>query len=460
MASQPLLYRRQATSRTLVILDEVHHAGDAATWGGALRQAFEGAGRRLLLSGTPKRTDGTEVPFVTYDDDGAFVEDYLYDYGQALEDYRVDEQGRRWPVVRPTNFHVMDGKAHWISATEAEVKINLSDASDDTMANALRSALEPSGDWMASTLAQADAELTAKRAVSPDAGGLIVAADQFRARKYAGLLRQITGEAPALAISDEPTASKSIDNFARGRSRWIVAVAMVSEGVDIPRLAVCVYASQTRTEMFFRQVVGRVVRSRGAGDVDRATMFIPGVEPLVRFASEIERTTRLALQAKDDREASEREASLLDDRLESVILGAGEAIQTGTISHGEQFSAEEIARAQAWIAANGFPENTSPIVMASFVRSLMGPTANLPKREVQQVPEVPLAEQKKKVRDTLTKLVGKVAHHIYGSHTEAQSVRYDLRKRGYPPVSECSLEHLQEQVEILADCLTNGVEVA
>lgn len=460
VASQPHLYRRMATPRTLVIFDEVHHAGDAATWGGAMRQAFEGAGRRLLLSGTPKRTDGTEVPFVTYDEDGAFVEDYLYDYGQALEDYRIDADGARWPVVRPTDFNVLDGRAHWISATEAEVKVSLSDASDDTMSNALRSALEPSGDWMLSTLTRADAELTAKRSAMPDAAGLVVAADQFRARKYAAILERITGEPTALAISDEPASTDVIKGFKDGSSRWIVAVAMVSEGVDIPRLAVCVYASQTRTEMFFRQVVGRVVRSRGEGDVPRASMFIPGVEPLVRFASEIERTTKLALQAKEDREASEREAGLLDERIESVILGASESVQTGVISHGEQFTAEEIARAQAWIASNGslFSEETSPVALAAFVRSLGHSAPTVQAQDA--APRASLADQKKQARNDLTKLVGKVAHRVYGGHTRAPEVRYDLRKRGYPPISECSLDQIQEQLQVLAECLSHGEQVA
>lgn len=457
VASQPQLYRRQATGRTLVILDEVHHAGDTATWGGALRQAFNGAGRRLLLSGTPKRTDGTEVPFVSYDDEGAFIADHLYEYGDALEDYRVTEGGDRLPVVRPVDFNVLDGRARWVTATEAEVRISLSDASDDTMSNALRSALEPSGEWMRTTLTRANEELSAKRSVMPDAGGLVVAADQFRARKYAAILESITGERPALAISDEPESSRTIEDFAKSASRWIVAVAMVSEGVDIPRLGVCVYATQIRTEMFFRQVVGRVVRARGSNDIDRAVVFIPGVEPLVRFASEIERIGRVALEAKEAREAAERDSDLLNERLESVILGAGEAVQTGTISHGQQFTADELARAEAMIASHGFPQSTPAIVMAAFVRS-MGTSSPTPTSTAE--PEVPLAERKKQARADLTTMVGKVANRVYGSHTLASQVRYDLRKRGYPPVSECSLEQIQEQMQALADCLATGEQVA
>lgn len=457
VASAPHLYRRQSSRKTLVIFDEVHHAGRDASWGDGMRFAFESADRRLLLSGTPKRTDGTEIPFVTYDEGGAFIEDYLYDYGAALEDYRIDDKGNRSPVVRPVDFNVLDGRTRWITATEAEVSINLKDASDDTMANALRSALEPSGDWMMSALAQADRELSAKRSVMPDAGGLVVAANQFHARKYAATLESITGEKPALAISDEPESSSRIAEFNSGQERWIVAVAMVSEGVDIPRLGVCVYATQTRTELFFRQVVGRVVRSRGSGDIDRATMFIPGVEPLVRFASEIEQTTRQALDAKEAREVAEQEVDLLGERQESVILGAEEAMLSGVISRGEGFTHEELELAKAWIASHGFPENTPPTVLAKFVRSLGGSQAGHP---VSAIPESTLAEQKKQARNDVKELVGKVAYHVYGSHRAAQDVRYDLRTLNYPKIGYCTLDEIHEQRQILADCLTQKKRVA
>ena len=54
------------SARTLVILDEVHHAGDSLSWGDAIREAFESATRRLSLTGTPFRSDTSPIPFVTY----------------------------------------------------------------------------------------------------------------------------------------------------------------------------------------------------------------------------------------------------------------------------------------------------------------------------------------------------------------------------------------------------------
>ncbi|MBD4678438.1 ATP-dependent helicase, partial [Xanthomonas citri pv. citri] len=68
VASNPEVHRiRTLRTRTLVILDEVHHGGDNKSWGDALRVAFEGATRRVCLTGTPFRSDTSPIPFVRYE---------------------------------------------------------------------------------------------------------------------------------------------------------------------------------------------------------------------------------------------------------------------------------------------------------------------------------------------------------------------------------------------------------
>ena len=60
VAAHPALHRGRTEARkTLVILDEVHHAGDGRSWGDAIREAFEPAARRLALSGTPSAPTST-----------------------------------------------------------------------------------------------------------------------------------------------------------------------------------------------------------------------------------------------------------------------------------------------------------------------------------------------------------------------------------------------------------------
>ncbi len=120
----------------------------------------------------------------------------------------------------------------------------------------------------------------------PDAGGLVIATDQESARAYAQVLAQVTGEKPTVVLSDEKAASKKIAAFTESESRWMVAVRMVSEGVDVPRLAVGVYATTTSTPLFFAQAVGRFVRARKRGET--ASIFVPSVPMLLAHASEME----------------------------------------------------------------------------------------------------------------------------------------------------------------------------
>jgi hypothetical protein len=135
-------------------------------------------------------------------------------------------------------------------------------------------------------LEAADRRLTEVRRGMPDAAGLVIASDHESARAYAAHLRRISGERPVVVLSDDPAASKRIGKFADSAARWMVAVRMVSEGVDVPRLAVGVYATSVSTPLFFAQAVGRFVRARKRGET--ASVFVPSVPVLLGFAAELE----------------------------------------------------------------------------------------------------------------------------------------------------------------------------
>ncbi len=282
-------------AKSLVILDEVHHGGDALSWGDAIRDAYGPAKRRLLLSGTPFRSDTAPIPFVEYlpDESGARVSstDYRYGYGRALAD----------GVVRPVLFHMYAGKMRWRTSAGDELEAHLGqDNTKDVTSQAWRTALDPEGEWMPAVLSAADRRLSEIRHHVPDAGGLVIATDQTVARAYAVLLRELTGERPTLVLSDEAAASARIEQFSQNTSRWMVAVRMVSEGVDVPRLAVGVYATSSSTPLFFAQAIGRFVRARRRGEA--ASVFLPNVPILMGLANEMERQRDHALdrQTKDD----------------------------------------------------------------------------------------------------------------------------------------------------------------
>jgi superfamily II DNA or RNA helicase len=282
VAAHPALHRQRTENRrTLVIFDEIHHAGDALSWGDATREAFEPARRRLALTGTPFRSDANPIPFVTYapEPDGSkrSVSDYVYGYGPALTD----------GVVRPVIFLAYSGEMHWRTRAGDEITATLgTPMTKDQVAQAWRTALDPTGEWISRVLEAADRRLTEVRRAMPDAGGLVIAGDHETARAYAALLRRISGSRPVVVLSDDPAASRKISSFAESQDRWMVAVRMVSEGVDVPRLAVGVYATSVSTALFFAQAVGRFVRARQRGET--ASVFLPSVPVLLGFAAELE----------------------------------------------------------------------------------------------------------------------------------------------------------------------------
>ncbi|MET9978352.1 DEAD/DEAH box helicase [Streptomyces microflavus] len=279
---RPMLHRNRCEQRkTLVILDEIHHAGDSKSWGEACQEAFDPATRRLALTGTPFRSDTNPIPFVAYEEGNDGIRrssaDYTYGYGNALAD----------GVVRPVIFLSYSGNMRWRTKAGDEIAARLGEPmTKDAIGQAWRTALAPTGDWIPNVLSAADKRLTEVRKGIPDAGGLVIATDQDSARAYAKILKKVTGETPTVVLSDEKAASKKIDKFGADESRWMVAVRMVSEGVDVPRLAVGVYATTISTPLFFAQAVGRFVRSRRRGET--ASVFVPTIPMLLDFANEME----------------------------------------------------------------------------------------------------------------------------------------------------------------------------
>jgi len=306
VASHPGRHRvRTENRKTLVVFDEIHHGGDAKSWGDAIREAFDDATRRLCLTGTPFRSDDSAIPFVTYERGPDGLErsqaDHTYGYADALAD----------GVVRPVVFLAYSGEARWRDSAGEEHAARLGEPLNaEQTARAWRTTLDPTGDWMPAVIAAADTRLTQKRQHVPDAGGMIIASDQTAARAYAGLLTTITGEAPTIVLSDDPGSSDRITAFSKGTSRWMVAVRMVSEGVDVPRLAVGVYATSASTPLFFAQAIGRYVRSRRPGET--ASIFLPSVPSLLQLASEME-AQRNHVLGKPHRESDGLDDELMAD---------------------------------------------------------------------------------------------------------------------------------------------------
>ena len=283
VAARPAIHQaRSGKLRSLVVLDEIHHAGDGLSWGEAVGEAFGEVHRRLSLTGTPFRTRaGERIPFVQYETDGDLlrsVADYSYGYRRALADR----------VVRPVVFAAYSGVSRWRNSAGEVIASSLSEAGTKSVEMAAwRTALDPTGGWVPHVIAAMDERISQLRSSGmSDAAGLVLASDQDDARDYADVVRRITGKRPVLILSDDAAASKRIERFRGSDERIAVCVRMISEGVDIPRAACLAWMTSYRTPLFFAQAVGRVVRARGAHEA--ATVFLPAVRPLLALAAELE----------------------------------------------------------------------------------------------------------------------------------------------------------------------------
>jgi len=327
VSMQPMAIRGIARD-AFVVFDELHHAGDERAWGDGIRLAFGESAQRLALSGTPFRSDTASIPFVHYDDFGEAHADFEYGYGEALRD---------GGVVRPVYFPRIDGHMEWVGPDGAEHSASFDDPLDRARSGQrLRTALSIGGEWLPAVLDQAHEQLMAIRSTQAHAGGLIIAMDHDHARGIVDLMRRRYGVTPTLVLSDDPTASSRIEHFAEGSMPWIVAVRMVSEGVDIPRLRVGVFATNTATELFFRQAAGRLVRWTRGMRHQKAFFFIPD-DPR-QLAEQRRHSLRRkddpddygngdddALDAPDDRQPCEEEQLSLFSVISAVAVGAPHA---------------------------------------------------------------------------------------------------------------------------------------
>jgi len=456
VASHPFKHRvRTEARRTLVILDEIHHGGDAKSWGEGILEAFGDATRRLALTGTPFRSDDSAIPFVTYEpnDEGLMQSkaDHSYGYADALAD----------GVVRPVVFLAYSGEARWRTSAGEEFTARLGEPlSAEQTARAWRTALDPAGDWIPAVLAAANTRLEQLRAGGmPDAGGLVIATDQTVARAYAKILEQLTGEMPAVVLSDDPTASDRISRFSDGDQRWMVAVRMVSEGVDVPRLAVGVYATSASTPLFFAQAIGRFVRSRRKGET--ASVFLPSVPVLLDLAAQLE-AQRDHVLGKPHREKEGFDDELLADanrrkdepgEEEKAFTSLGaDAELDQVIYDGSSFGTATFAGSDEEADYLGLPGLLDADQMRALLRQrqeeqLGKPRKVAPEPPPQVVERVTTSDTLAQLRRDLNSLVAVVHHRTRKPHGV---IHGELRRQcGGPPTALATAEQLRDRIAVL-----------
>ena len=425
----------------IAVLDEIHHAADDRAWGTGVREAFDSAAVRLLLSGTPFRSDDTPIPFVryTYGDHGEAVSDFEYGYGDALA-----EGG----VVRPVYFPRFDGHMEWIDASGALKEATFSDDVDrDDWSARLRTALAPDSDWLRTVLSKANRRLDQIRDSHANAAGLVVAIDHEHARAIASLLNVTTGSTPEIVLSDDPSASKRIAAFAHSSEPWVIAVRMISEGVDIPRLRVGVFATTTTTELFFRQAVGRIARWTPGLVTQPSYFFVPDDHRLRSHAASIAVERRHAVEHRPQ-STREIDRSMELDEVEQMSLFA--ALSASVVE-------------DSW-ERDGLDDSEASVVVTGG--DLVGHRFDLPPPPPLAGRDVPVAQEqiselrglfvgKRELRDKNADRVRTIAQVIGWEH---RAVNSELNRRSdVHRITEASVHELEKRLghaELWLDELT------
>jgi len=355
--------------RTLLVFDEVHHAGVKAGWGKSAQEAFAGSAKAILsLTGTPFRTARDPIVFVP-SVGGSANAHFRYDYGQAIAD------GACRPVQfvharGTTTFQLPDGAIHTVSFDDDHVNARGS-------RSRLRTALEyvaPGSIAHAMLRDSNDYLLHLRRSGDADAGGLVVCVDCDHADRVAAFLRaEMLKQRPTVACSrlndpGDPAPAQAIGSFRKSRAPWLVAVNMVSEGVDIRRLRCVVYLTNRLTLLSFRQIIGRVVRSDTGNADDHGRVYIPADPTLLEMATTITEEVSLLpppMVIMTDVPATRRISISGGKSAAEFVSLHSESTEGSTSDTSGRWAPQElVAAARQYISRQGLSERTDPYSLA------------------------------------------------------------------------------------------------
>lgn len=270
---------RLTNGKTLLIADEFHHLAERATWGVIARNLGAKAAFRVMLSATVFREDEAKIPLVTYKD-GWLQTNFEYSYGNALDD----------GYVRPVYFKALDADSKWkLDNNLSNARLLADDNSSLAEQKALNIALDPNNEFIHTLIEMAHQQLVTirNRAESSNAAGIITCKDQHHARQILRLMQKITHSNPVLVISDDSDSDAKLKHFRESDDAWLVVVKKGSEGLDIPRLRVGIYATNILTELYFIQFLMRLIRQGEQGKKEDAYLFMPAHRKLIEYANNI-----------------------------------------------------------------------------------------------------------------------------------------------------------------------------
>lgn len=441
VASQPLLFRKLCSvAPTMVIFDEVHHCGDEAHFGKGITTAFELAKERLLMSGTPWKTDGQPIPYVRYDGNGFAVGDFFYDYPRALTEQ----------VVRTLVFDYAKGSIK--NDITGDVAVFSQEICEADAQKRLKTLLSPDGNYVREMIANSHRRLMECRKYIPDAGALAACIDQAHAIKIARLIKEITGCDPSVILSDTDATNDSVKEFRNSKKEWLVAVRKVTEGTDIKRLMVLCWLTNTTSELFFRQLIARVARFRDIDDYE-AYVYLPADPRLIRCAQNIENAQVQAIKEEAEKEIRElHDQEMRKGKQTQLQFESFSTSHDGTdfvLVGNEAVPPSEYQELIRITEATGVP--------AVKVREILRLTqfSVAPSRPTYQqagFEEMPLEDRENQLRKKCEKMKRRLAHLL---SVEPKEI-YALFDRPFIPVKQMGEDQLRDWLKELSQACTEA----
>lgn len=438
-----LVLRKLIRPGAVVVLDEVHHAAEQRSWGAALAKAFQYASLVVALSGTPFRSDGRRIPFIRYDEHDVAVADFDYGYGHAVHDR----------ICRPVNFHVRTGDVEWFSDDEYAAHFD-DDVPDEIARQRLRAALAPDHEHVQGSLTDAHERLLALRASEPDAAGLAICIDAPHARSVAAALHEIAGEAPELIISAEVSAHERLRHFRNSQQPWVVSVRMISEGVDIPRLTVLAMLTTVRTDLHFRQAVGRVIRTRAGQPPERpADVFLLGDPAIRRLAEQMEEEQRPGLKHRAARPSNLEPGHHAPHR--EVITTDSSSRRDGLIIAGVHYTPQEVTQAQTMLSFLPAGTDIAGVLQGLRATAAQAPAASHATGPAADGPQAPAYQEAAALKRELNRLAAALvkARSYMPGYDQREANREINEHIGVYTRRNASVEQLRLAVQYCKDTL-------
>lgn len=431
------------SKRIILVLDEVHHCSEVATWGTSVEEIGIASYRVLSLTGTSWRSDGDKIPFVKYDDKGFCISDYKYSYRQAI----IDRVSRR------VEFQLIDSEVErrWTGDNETEMQDWSKCNNDADVSKWLRLGLKADLSTVKKIIETCDGALQKMHAAGDSLAacglhclpsGRDDSDDQY-VDKIAKLVRNLTGTTPLVIHHKIESVAEKIARFKESRNpndRYIVSIKQFGEGVDIPRCRVGGYLSNVTTSMYLHQVTGRYIRYESQKNTAQyAVMVMPCVPVFKEFAQSVENECAIALAQKEENDRFESER-----QLENLYPQGWEAVSADPhggahVISGSIIDFEEDHHKKAQELSWKFPQ----VPLGTLALILQSANAVVLPEPIQKIEE-PQHVQAKQLRFRISRLAMQVHYKKTEKYPEARDVHKEANKRcGVPAYTKSATEWIE-----------------